>query len=387
MLRAKVHDKATQIKEVPDGLDFYFSHRNHSTALMNFLQSNVPHKIKDSKELVSHDVHTSVYNYKFSYMLEMPKICKDDLIIMPKSLCKELGGVNPLGVCMKVTNSIHLYDPVTLRTYQMNAEQYFKNENDCDLIQFRGRQSEFLVVDVQADRDMASKMHTTFNNFEFKFAHVDVQLIENGELRFTDCYFGNILKHGDVVLGYDVKNMSIYEDLKMMGQKIIPDVVLIRKEYPEKKHRKRLWKLKRMDIEKGELTAKKAKKADDGDVDMEELMNELEQNKGMRKNVDIIRDEKAIKERKKEIKLKMKGKEAGENMAEEKEDMDIEVDDIPDALLDDKEDREMIRLAEMIKEMNIDDVKDNANPGDEEDDRDINQFVRELGAMNIKDKK
>ena len=83
----------------------------------------------------------------------------------------------------------------------------------------------------------------------------------------------------------------------------------------------------------------------------------------------------------------MKGKEAGENMAEEKEDMDIEVDDIPDALLDDKEDREMIRLAEMIKEMNIDDVKDNANPGDEEDDRDINQFVRELGAMNIKDKK
>ena len=80
-------------------------------------------------------------------------------------------------------------------------------------------------------------------------------------------------------------------------------------------------------------------------------------------------------------------KPADAKMAVEKDDMELEVDDIPDALLDDKEDREMIRLAEMIKDMNIDDVKDNQHQGDDEEDRDINQFVRELGAMNIKDKK
>lgn len=290
MLRTKAHEKCTQVKEVPDGLDFYFSHRNHSTQMINFLQSNVPHKYKESKELVSHDVHTSVYNYKFTYKLEMPRVCKEDLIIMPKALCKELGGHNALGVCMKVTNNIHLYDPVTLKTYQMNADQYFKYESDCELIQFRGKECEFMVVGVEADRDMASKMHTTFNNFEFKFAHLDLQVPGSETLKFTDCYFGNILKHGDMVIGYDIKKMNIYEDLQMMGhQRTIPDVVLIRKQYPERKRRK-LWKLQRMDIEKNELAPKKPKKGKaDEEIDMEEFMNELEQDKAMRSKINLIR--------------------------------------------------------------------------------------------------
>ena len=289
MLRAKVHDKCTSIKEVPDGLDFYFSHRNHSTALMNFLQGNIPHKMKESKELVSHDVHTSIYNYKYSYLLEMPKICKDDLIVMPKSLCKELGGVNPLGVCIKVTNCIHLYDPVTLRTYQMHAEQYFNNEVDCELVQFRGRESEFMIVGVEADKDFASKMHTTFNNLEFKFAHVDVQVPGTNVVKYSDCHFGNILRHGDMVLGYDVSNMHIYEELKLMGQKQIPDVILIRKHYPDRK-KKKIWKLQRMEIEKEEVAAKKQKKnATKDDVDMMEFENELEQNRAMRSKINLIR--------------------------------------------------------------------------------------------------
>ena len=105
MIRAKAHDKAIKIQEVPDGLDFYFSHRNHSTALMGFLNDVIPSKYKESKELVSHDVQTSIYNYKYSFVLEIPKICKDDLILMPKALTKELGGVNALGVCIKVLNN------------------------------------------------------------------------------------------------------------------------------------------------------------------------------------------------------------------------------------------------------------------------------------------
>ena len=292
MLKAKVHDKCTQIKEVPDGLDFYFTNKNHSTQLINFLQSNVPHKFKESKELVSHDVHSAIYNYKFTFLLEMPKICKDDLVIMPRPLCKELGGVNALGVCIKITNCIHLYDPVTLRTYQMNADQYFKYENDCEIIQFRGKESEFMVVGVEADRDMASKMHTTFHNFEFKFAHVDLQPPNSNDLKFTDCYFGNILKHGDLVIGYDIQKMNLMEELEGMShQKGIPDVILIRKQYPETKKRKRIWKLQRMNIEKNELEVKKPKKDQkmDDELDIEEFMDDIEQNPALRKKMNLIR--------------------------------------------------------------------------------------------------
>lgn len=292
MLRAKVHDKATQIKEIPEGLDFYFTNRNHSTALVNFLQSNVPHQFKESKELVSHDVQTSIYNYKYTYLLEMPKICKDDLVVLPRSLCKELGGVNPLGVCIKVTNCIHLYDPVTLKTYQMNAGQYFNYENDIDLYQFRGRETEYMVVGVEADKEHASKIHTTFNNFEFKFAHIDVQVPSTGQVYFSDCHFGNILKHGDMVLGYDINSMSVKEDLEIMGQRNIPDVVLIRKQYPEKFKKRKIWKLQRMNIEKDELQTKgnKTRKTDkDKDKDMDEFLEELEQNKALRSKINLIR--------------------------------------------------------------------------------------------------
>jgi len=354
--------------------------------MINFLQSNVPHRYKESKELVSHDVHTSVYNYKYTYMLEMPRICKDDLIIMPKALCKELGGVNALGVCTKVTNNIHLYDPVTLRTYQMNADQYFKYENDCELIQFRGQEAEFMVVGVEADRDMASKMHTTFNNFEFKFAHVDLQVPSTHELKFTDCYFGNILKHGDMVLGYDIKKMNFYEELEMMShQRSIPDVILIRKHYPDKKRRK-LWKLQRMDIEKNELAPKKPKKGKDEDeIDMEEFMEQLEQDKGMRSKINLIRDEAAIKEyeqAKKQKKAKTTGMTTEGGKTQEGQDNAM-IEEGYQADFDDEEDPEMIKLGELLKDMNIDEQEDAY--GDE--DRDINSIVRELGAMNVDKKK
>ena len=86
--------------------------------------------MKDSKELISHDIHTGVADYKYTTIIEMPKICKDDLIILPIGLAKELGGVNSLGVCYKISLQIHCYDPVTLRCYEISNKQYFSYEED-----------------------------------------------------------------------------------------------------------------------------------------------------------------------------------------------------------------------------------------------------------------
>lgn len=86
-----------------DGLNFFFGKKNHASAMINFLQNHVPYRKKTSKDLISHDEHERSYNYKYTYFLEMPKICKDDLIVMPKKLCGELGGINALAICYRVS--------------------------------------------------------------------------------------------------------------------------------------------------------------------------------------------------------------------------------------------------------------------------------------------
>lgn len=52
-----------------------------------------------------------------------------------------------------------------------------------------------------------------------------------------------------------------------------------------------------------------------------------------------------------------------------------------DDLLED-DDPEMVKLGELIKDMNIEEQE-----GFEDEDRDINSIVRELGAMNVDKKK
>lgn len=111
-----------------------------------------------------------------------------------------------------------------------------------------------------------------------------------GEINNTyqvDCHFGSILNHGDAAMGYDIKALPIYEDLLLLKhQKTIPDIVLIRKHYPKKvKKRRQFWKLKRLPIESNYVQHKKQEAQDE--QDMEELREELEQDKKMRKKINI----------------------------------------------------------------------------------------------------
>lgn len=88
------------------------------------------------------------------------------------------------------------------------------------------------------------------------------------------------------MLGYDVKGLGIYDDLELLGhQKIIPDVVLIKKFYPKKLiKRRKFWKLKRLPIAE-QNWGKKHKNNEE--LDMEELREDLEQDKVMRKKVNL----------------------------------------------------------------------------------------------------
>jgi len=176
----------------------------------------------------------------------MPKICKDDLVILPSGLAKELGGVNPLGVCYKISLVIHCYDPVTLRCYDISAKQYWNYEEDIVVVPFRGQETKFIVQDIEEDQKKASMINTTFSNIANRFAHVEVMKEKDNETYCCQTHLGHILKHGDSVLGYEIGSINCTEDLQSLkGQKSLPDVILIRKQYDEKHKKKKIWKLKR----------------------------------------------------------------------------------------------------------------------------------------------
>jgi hypothetical protein len=86
-----------------------------------------------------------------------------------------------------------------------------------------------------------------------------------------------------------------------------PDIVLVRRVYPERQNKKRIWKLRRMekdgvmvDEEGGAKGGKGAKgkggkKDKNEEKDMEEFMDDIERDKDMRAKMALYRDEEAIK--------------------------------------------------------------------------------------------
>ena len=67
----------------------------------------LPAKVKQSRQLVSHDQNSNVFNYKYSFMIELAPVSHDDLIILDKETSKELGGIGPVLLCYKQSSKIH----------------------------------------------------------------------------------------------------------------------------------------------------------------------------------------------------------------------------------------------------------------------------------------
>jgi NMD protein affecting ribosome stability and mRNA decay len=164
ILKHKAHSKALNVKEMPEGIDFFFKNKSQANALSDFIHTQFPAKVKQSKQLVSHDQHSNLYNYKYTFMIELSPVCKDDLIILPPELSKELGGIGPVLLCHKVSSKIHLLDPLCLETYDFDANTYwkynFRSYVDRSCLQ------EFLIVNVEEEVDYKNKYanHSQSNN-------------------------------------------------------------------------------------------------------------------------------------------------------------------------------------------------------------------------------
>ena len=298
ILKHSAHKDTINIKEVKDGLDFYYSQRNHAEKFVDFLTSVAPVKTKKSQELISMDIHTSTKSYKFSFSVELVPICKDDLVALPIKLAKQIGNIAPLTICYRVGTSINLIDPNTLQTADVSTPVYWRSPftSLADVQEL----VEFVVMDVEPIGPQKGR----FMLAEATVARAS-DLGVNDITYFTRTHLGSILHPGDNVMGYHLTGTNFnnpqFEALEQSPSLSahIPDVLLVKKSYVRKKKSKsRNWRLKRMNKDEGEMLPKKQDQ-EKMERDFEMFLRDVEEDTELRSTVALYkaRQEKRERER------------------------------------------------------------------------------------------
>lgn len=283
IIKHGVYDKLLKVEEVEDGLDFFYKTATHAARLMDFLGDLLPLSVKQSKQLISHDAHSNLYNYKYVYAVQIPSICREDLVLIPKRLATLLGGVSQVLLCHKVASAIHLVDPKTCKLVHLNSLQYFHHEKDIRTISAREAGTAFQVLDCER---RAPPLSQSFSSYSHGLLDRKADLTL---LRLTDYSQAFSTTHlplnaGCDVLAFDLGPLGIDHDLNS-------DIV-VAKRIVEKRAR-RCFKLKRLEqegvmIEEGR---KKARQKDKEQRDFDEFVEELEQDPDLRKNVNLYKQE------------------------------------------------------------------------------------------------
>ena len=130
ILKHNAHDKVLKVEEEENGVNFFYKNHVHAQRLIAFLSSTLPTKVVQSKQLISHDESSNIFNYKYGFMVELPKVCRDDLVFISKKLATELGGTSQLLLCLRVGRNMYLIDLASGKHILMNPQQYFHHEKD-----------------------------------------------------------------------------------------------------------------------------------------------------------------------------------------------------------------------------------------------------------------
>jgi len=68
------------VEQMRDGLDFYFEEPSKAALLVEWMRTMVPVRTKTSKKLISQDRNSNLDHIKYSTMVEMVPLCRDDLV-------------------------------------------------------------------------------------------------------------------------------------------------------------------------------------------------------------------------------------------------------------------------------------------------------------------
>jgi nonsense-mediated mRNA decay protein 3 len=291
MLWSRAHGQTAQIKEVPDGIDFYFTQARHSQKLVNFIMTMVPCRVKaGGGRVISQDFKNNSAKSRNAISLELVPICKDDIFVLHPRQHSSLGGMGPLCLCVSVGAALRIVDVHNGIANDLRPDAYFRFPRKA-LASIRHAIT-YTVIDVE-------KTGVDFD--KYALAEVTVarssDLGRNDEVSVCMSHLGHILNAGDEVLGYDLARLQSAQQDEGGGEwpkgLSMPDVVLIKKMPTERRSRRRAWKLRSLIKEEEEGAYVSMHKGTPGygvNDDYEEFLADIESDPAARSNVDLYKD-------------------------------------------------------------------------------------------------
>jgi nonsense-mediated mRNA decay protein 3 len=267
--------------------------------------------VKTSKKLIGTDDKSNISNYKYTNFVEICPLCKDDLCYLPLKLARKIGNMPQLVLVKNISSLIHFLDPLSGQTASINADQFWRDPIRPIVTAARNRMTRFVVLGkepIVLERNVSRRTPTR----KQKNCLANLTLAREDDLGVNDqqleerSHVGYLMKAGDVCVGYDLTETQVVDDeaddKRAKGR--IPDVVVLRKLYggvatgEADAARKRMWKLKRLEVKQGESTtnARSAKNdAETDDMDEEDFMREVEADKEMRSQMNLYKSDVAAK--------------------------------------------------------------------------------------------
>ena len=443
ILKHKAQNKALNIKEHPEGVDFYFSNRSQANTFCSFIHEFLPCQMKTSRQLISVDEKSNEAEYKETFRLEIAPICQDDLVILNEDNYKKLGSIGPVLLCYKQIKSLKFIDPITFETLDLDNNTYWRYELKSEID--RKCLSEFLILNVEeeidykklAEKDKSQRVikkivnnrknkvqkmeldesknsirSNLTNNSKYmellekkledkKIKIVNVKCIrnsekeENKEIIEVRTFLGRKMHPGDVYYGYDLTRINISDEneeflSKKKGK--IPDIILVKKKY---NNYKRIFKLKhlKMDVdddnEENEEEEKEENNENKKSKKKKQKKIKSNKNKTKIKNMDkdreeFLKDVGTNKEMREYIKM-YKDPKAIEELNKQMDNLGIDEKDLNDSDLDIKYDELLDDVNEDLDKLTLDNKKDK-NKEIKSDEKDADKIgKRERDGKPIKD--
>jgi len=233
ILKHGVGRNVVRIKKMKQGIDFFFDGESCAKKFVDFVKGQVPVKVCDGKELVSHDTKS---NYKYTFSVEICPVCREDLIFLPPKVASSLGNVGPIVICTRVTNMIALFDPITSARCFLDGDTYWRAPFKSLLTS--KELVEYIVLDVE---EVYSEV--TVDGKKFGLANVEVARVKDfgkNDTRFNiKTHLGYLLKFGDHAFGYDLCGVNSGDSEIELEEYIGGAAILIKKKYEEKRQKKR----------------------------------------------------------------------------------------------------------------------------------------------------
>jgi len=393
ILRHGAHRGALSVETFRDGMDFYFPDKGKAARFITFLENCVPIKTKESKKLIGTDDKSNISNFKFTNFVEICPLCKDDLLYLPSKVARQHGNISRLVLVKNITNCIHIIDPLSGQTAQMNVEVFWRDPFRPIITAARSRFVRYMVLGKDAvivEKNESKKSATRRNRMKL----AALTLAKEDDLGINDTqseersHVGYLMKSGDIAVGYDLTDTQFVDDdaesARAAGK--FPDVVTLRKLYggvatnDDDAAKKRIFKLQRLNADAVEATkARKAKKdKEDDDMDEEDFLREVEADKDMRINMNLYKNEIAMK--------KIDEDNKSTNDEDDDDDQQVKLDELLDGLvLDDGPDKEMAKV-ELNEDLKWGGVEETFVEEGERAAKDGIKYLDRDAARDLKDK-